>query len=1519
MRQRAAVGSRPAGSGVRNMAELPIVVLAFANEQEGRRYLRDLPEELRQLQGILKDAQHDGLCRLEVLSNATLDQIFDVFTLNRDQVTILHYAGHADSGRLLLESNAGAAPAHADGLATFLGHCGGLQLVFLNGCSTRGQVARLLQAGVAAVIATARAIDDGKARAFAVAFYTELAAGFPLRAAFERARGRVLAAHDTVPEAYYGQRDFGTTAETANSDPADDHGFPWEFRPGTELVERWSLPDAAGHPEFGLPRLPERDLPESPFRHLNWFTAEHAEVFFGRGYQIRELYEEIIDPAGPPILLLYGTSGVGKSSLLDAGLVPRLETGGSLVRYRRRDEKKGLLGSLGDALGLADELTALNAAWRSAEASSGRPVVVFLDQVEEVFTRPDPDRPRELDEFMAALAATLGNRELRPRGKLVLGFRKEWLAELDRRLAEARLPRSPMFLKPLDRRGIISAIQGPSRPGRLQRQYRLEIEDGLPAVIAEDLLADAGSALSSTLQVLLAKMWERARQANPGQPRFDRALYESLKAEGYLLKDVLDEGLKAIGRWNPEVEHSGLALDLLLYHTTDLGTAAQQTCEALHARYAHQAGVLDGLLGKCKDHYLIVEAEPVAGTTTRSTRLAHDLLAPLVQQRFRISVAPGQRARRLLENRVPDWVDGKTGPCLDRADLATVLEGASGMRGWTGVEERLVMASRDEDERVKTQEAEEARRLHEAEEGRLKAEAQARQEAEHRLAEQQTANEQQLEANQRLEEANLKQKQTNTRLRQGTYLLGAAAAIMVLVASIAAMEWSDARTKGNNLSDSLLKLTSEKKVRSLAQAEELLEADPQAVPDILKSVRESDEAMDRLRGVRSKEGASTKERGRAALALLDRDPAEVDFLLQQVLTADSDPEELLLVRDYLRPYLSQETVERLWQTVKNTKSVPELRLRHAAVVAAFSDQDTRWGQVAERVVADVLAVNALQLGGWTDAFRLVKKQLIPSLEVKFNEGQPHEREVAATILNDYAADDIVKILTLLKNADTQQFRILFSRARANPEEAVRSMTDEVAFDLLKQADARQFPIVFAKARDHPGAAVRSMKNELGKKAPLKSIYKQKDELAGRQANALITLAMLGQTDRLWPALRQSPEPRLRTYLIERMGRLGVDFKLLASHLFEEQEPSIRAAIVLALGEFPYELRTGEMNRTLTAKLLDAYAHDPEPGFHSALAWLLPNLLCFDGVAVDESLAGKPPGPRQAWYVNKQGQTFVIVKNPGVFVMGSPDEENELGRNPNERQHHRRIPRSFAIGTREVTVADYLRFLDDPAAQEAKANFVYADLQSYSPRRTGPILSVTWFEAAQYCRWLGEQEGLPEKEQCYPPIPRIKEGMELFADHLTRTGYRLPTEAEWEYACRAGAETPWAFGSDSALMKDFAWFLDNSITKNLRQQAQEGGQKKPNAFGLFDMHGNVNEWCSDRRPTYPATDGPPVDDLGSERTDRTVLDVDSRVYRGGSFGELALNLRAAYRDATRPTSRWTAVGFRIVRTYPPKPG
>ena len=125
---------------------------------------------------------------------------------------------------------------------------------------------------------------------------------------------------------------------------------------------------------------------------------------------------------------------------------------------------------------------------------------------------------------------------------------------------------------------------------------------------------------------------------------------------------------------------------------------------------------LDGLLGCCKDRYLIVEADPHPDAAPGSTRLAHDLLAPLVQRRFRLSGAPGQRARRLLENRAPEWREGRIGHVLGSPDLAIVAEGATGMRVWEEDETRLVEASRLAEAREEAEKQEQERRVREAEE-----------------------------------------------------------------------------------------------------------------------------------------------------------------------------------------------------------------------------------------------------------------------------------------------------------------------------------------------------------------------------------------------------------------------------------------------------------------------------------------------------------------------------------------------------------------------------------------------------------------------------------------------------------------------------------------------------------------------------------------------------------------------------------------------------------------------------------
>ena len=135
--------------------------------------------------------------------------------------------------------------------------------------------------------------------------------------------------------------------------------------------------------------------------------------------------------------------------------------------------------------------------------------------------------------------------------------------------------------------------------------------------------------------------------------------------------------------------------------------------------------------------------------------------------------------------------------------------------------------------------------------------------------------------------------------------------------------------------------------------------------------------------------------------------------------------------------------------------------------------------------------------------------------------------------------------------------------------------------------------------------------------------------------------------------------------------------------------------------------------------------------------------------------------------------------------------------------------------------------------------------------------MTWFAAAQYCRWLSEQEGIPEDQRCYPPIDEIKDGMGLPDGFLSRTGYRLPTEAEWEYACRAGAVTSRPYGGGDDLLDHYAWY-----DRNARGRAGRVGSLKPNDLGMFDMLGNAWEWCHDARRAVSAEPAEDQDQPGT---------------------------------------------------------
>jgi formylglycine-generating enzyme required for sulfatase activity len=192
--------------------------------------------------------------------------------------------------------------------------------------------------------------------------------------------------------------------------------------------------------------------------------------------------------------------------------------------------------------------------------------------------------------------------------------------------------------------------------------------------------------------------------------------------------------------------------------------------------------------------------------------------------------------------------------------------------------------------------------------------------------------------------------------------------------------------------------------------------------------------------------------------------------------------------------------------------------------------------------------------------------------------------------------------------------------------------------------------------------------------------------------------------------------------------------------------------------------------------------------------------------------------------------------------------------------------------------------------------------------------VTWFEAAAYCNWLSQQEGIPEDQWCYE-IPDEPGGirtwrftnMKLKANYLSLTGYRLPTEAEWEYACRSDAATSRCYGETAELLTHYGWYFDNSP-----EQTQPVGTRKPNDWGLFDMHGNVWNWCQERyKPYAAAKQGKGLDDIEDMLS---IIITDSRVLRGCSFLYPASFVRSSYRLIGGPANRHFFYGFRPARTY-----
>ncbi len=300
--------------------------------------------------------------------------------------------------------------------------------------------------------------------------------------------------------------------------------------------------------------------------------------------------------------------------------------------------------------------------------------------------------------------------------------------------------------------------------------------------------------------------------------------------------------------------------------------------------------------------------------------------------------------------------------------------------------------------------------------------------------------------------------------------------------------------------------------------------------------------------------------------------------------------------------------------------------------------------------------------------------------------------------------------------------------------------------------------------------------------------------------------------------------------------------------------------------------------------------------------------------------------------NLIGMTLVLIP-PGEFLMGSTPELNALGVKIAEEidklkpadamfqwlkeempQHRVALTKPLLMGMTEITIGQFKKFVEATSYVTEAEQYGFGDsvgktidekvtpeqkkrtwqTPGYAVNDDSPVTQVTWNDAVQFCNWLSEQENL---KPCY------RKDADNWILLVAAGGYRLPTEAEWEYACRAGTTTQFWFGDDVAELEQHEWY-----GKNAGGRARAVGLKSPNPFGLYDMAGNVREWCWDNYDgKWYDGSSPPNNPTGPSAGS-------SRVIRGGNWSYSASYCRSACRVHSTPSNRYYGGGFRPVRAW-----
>jgi len=710
----------------------------------------------------------------------------------------------------------------------------------------------------------------------------------------------------------------------------------------------------------------------------------------------------------------------------------------------------------------------------------------------------------------------------------------------------------------------------------------------------------------------------------------------------------------------------------------------------------------------------------------------------------------------------------------------------------------------------------------------------------------------------------------------GTRLALLCSAVALLIASaMGAKSWIDRREQ-----DALVAV--------------LQSADIQRLPyELIKVSRLRPGIYAKLEKAIEATSGDNEERLKLNLALVGSSPKALEYIADRLPSAQAAQVPILV--SALQPYANQHLKDKYWSIVeeKNAKSL----LPVASALALWDPKSDRWAGVSSTVVDQLVKENPLRVATWIETFRPAKDQLIIRLQdIVLNRdvsASPTEKGIALDMLESYA-EDFETLHELVVSGPPIVFARLFPKYQAYRKQAVEK---------LQQGLAKKIP-EFDPANEAE---------------PQRLLDIQK------QANAALALLRLEDPKPVYEFLTVDRDPEALSQFIYRIRGREVSPSRLIKSFYELRAMSVPDnpekrqqhyyrlyGMILGLGEYSLDQLPSAERDGLVKDLSAMFGEHPSRTIHSAVGWLLRRWGQDESVrAVEEKeLAYDATGVRE-WYViqveppkdensqpeipSEQDEGSIDLTAPIHFTMlVYPGGEFEMG-DPGQ-QKRMNVPGPFAVSDREVTWRQF-GAVDEDTHRKFWEKKVQLQIGRHVLHPDEPVFSVNWFEAVNYCRWLTESKMPGEKNQCYGKkdlsasegnsknwlsFPSNTDGAWEWPMNPKRPGFRLLTEAEWEYVAGGGMETRYSFGTSESLLGEYGWFLDNSARWSHRTRGL-----RPSVAAVFDIHGNLFEWVND-----------------------WYIEGSRREIRGGCWYDNPAFCWSAFRNGNDPSNRDNCLGFRV---------